>query len=138
MVRILDLTAIQQADIDSNDHLVISNVGGSPMASSRVRVEDFVQYTLAGGSLGFATKSEVDSAIDANNTLHFPFTINAGLGLDSLSNGILDSANDTITIKLYHYTDDGNKVYDTDSIKAEFEDKLNVLEVKNSIYHEKQ
>ena len=98
MVRILDLTAIQQADIDSNDHLVISNVGGSPMASSRVRVEDFVQYTLAGGSLGFATKSEVDSAIDANNTLHFPFTINAGLGLDSLSNGILDSANDTITI----------------------------------------
>jgi hypothetical protein len=98
MVRILDLTAIQQADIDSNDHLVISNIGGSPMASSRVRVEDFVQYTLAGGSLGFATKSEVDSAIDANNTLHFPFTINAGLGLDSLSNGILDSANDTITI----------------------------------------
>ena len=98
MVRILDLTPIQQADIDSNDHLVISNVGGTPMASSRVRVEDFVQYTLAGGSLGFATKTEVDSAIDANNTLHFPFTINSGLGLDSLSNGILDSANDTITI----------------------------------------
>lgn len=46
--------------------------------------------------------------------------------------------NDEITIKLYHYLDNGTKVYDTDSIKAEFEDKLNVLEVKNSIYHEKQ
>jgi hypothetical protein len=46
--------------------------------------------------------------------------------------------NDLITIKLYHYLDNGNKVYDTDSIKTEFEDKLNVLEVKNSIYHEKQ
>lgn len=46
--------------------------------------------------------------------------------------------NDLITIKLYHYLDNGNKVYDTDSIKTEFEDKLNVLEVKNSLYHEKQ
>ena len=46
--------------------------------------------------------------------------------------------NDEITIKLYHYLDNGTKVYDTDSIKAEFEDKLNVLEVKNSLYHEKQ
>jgi len=46
--------------------------------------------------------------------------------------------NDLITIKLYHYLDNGTKVYDTDSIKTEFEDKLNVLEVKNSIYNEKQ
>jgi len=46
--------------------------------------------------------------------------------------------NDLITIKLYHYLDNGNKVYDTDSIKAEFEDKLNVLEVKNTIYYGKQ
>lgn len=46
--------------------------------------------------------------------------------------------NDAMTIKLYHYTDNGNKVYDTDSIKQEFEDKLNVLEVKNTIYYGKQ
>lgn len=45
---------------------------------------------------------------------------------------------DAMTIKLYHYTDNGNKVYDTDSIKQEFEDKLNVLEVKNTIYYGKQ
>lgn len=46
--------------------------------------------------------------------------------------------NDEITIKLYHYLDNGTKVYDTDSIKAEFEDKLNVLEVKNTTYYGKQ
>ena len=46
--------------------------------------------------------------------------------------------NDLITIKLYHYLDNGTKVYDTDSIKAEFEDKLNVLEVKNTTYYGKQ
>ena len=97
MVRILDLTPIQQADIDSNDHLVISNVGGSPMASSRVSVTDLIGYINSGGNL-YATTLQIDSSIQANNTLHFPFTINAGLGLDSLSNGILDSANDTITI----------------------------------------
>lgn len=45
---------------------------------------------------------------------------------------------DAMTIKLYHYTDNGDKVYDTDSIRAEFEDKLNVLEVKNTIYYGKQ
>jgi len=97
MVRILDLTPIQQADIDSNDHLVISNVGGSPMASSRVSITDLIGYINSGGNL-YATTLQIDSSIQANNTLHFPFTINAGLGLDSLSNGILDSANDTITI----------------------------------------
>ena len=97
MVRILDLTPIQQADIDSNDHLVISNVGGTPMASSRVSVTDLIGYINSGGNL-YATTLQIDSSIQANNTLHFPFTINAGLGLDSLSNGILDSANDTITI----------------------------------------
>lgn len=97
MVRILDLTPIQQADIDSNDHLVISNVGGSPMASSRVSVTDLVGYINSNGNL-YPTKAEVDSSIDTNNTLHFPFTINAGLGLDSTTNGILDSANNTITI----------------------------------------
>jgi len=46
--------------------------------------------------------------------------------------------NDEITIKLYHYLDNGTKVYDTDSIKTEFEDKLNVLEVKNTTYYGKQ
>jgi hypothetical protein len=46
--------------------------------------------------------------------------------------------NDEITIKLYHYTDDEYKVYDTDSIKVEFENKLNVLEVKNAVYYGKQ
>ena len=97
MVRILDLTPIQQADIDSNDHLVISNIGGSPMASSRVSVTDLVGYISSGGNT-YATTLQIDSSIDANNTLHFPFTINAGLGLDSTTNGILDSANDTITI----------------------------------------
>jgi len=97
MVRILDLTPIQQADIDSNDHLVISNVGGTPMASSRVSITDLIGYINSGGNL-YATTLQIDSSIQANNTLHFPFTINAGLGLDSLSNGILDSANDTITI----------------------------------------
>lgn len=45
---------------------------------------------------------------------------------------------DAMTIKLYHYTDNGDKVYDTDSIRAEFEDKLNVLEVKNTLYYGKQ
>ena len=97
MVRILDLTPIQQADIDSNDYLVISNVGGTPMASSRVSITDLIGYINSGGNL-YATTLEIDSSIQANNTLHFPFTVNAGLGLDSLSNGILDSANDTITI----------------------------------------
>jgi len=97
MVRILDLTPIQQADIDSNDHLVISNVGGTPMASSRVSITDLIGYINSGGNL-YATTLQIDSSIQVNNTLHFPFTINAGLGLDSLSNGILDSANDTITI----------------------------------------
>ncbi len=42
--------------------------------------------------------------------------------------------NDEITIKLYHYTDDGYKVYDTDSIRQEFEDKLDILIVKNALY----
>ena len=97
MVRILDLNPIQQADIDSNDYLVISNVGGTPMASSRVSITDLIGYINSGGNL-YATTLEIDSSIQANNTLHFPFTVNAGLGLDSLSNGILDSANDTITI----------------------------------------
>lgn len=45
--------------------------------------------------------------------------------------------NDVMIIKLYHYTDNGDKVYDTDSIRTEFEDKLNVLEVKNTIYYGK-
>ena len=85
MVRILDLTPIQQADIDSNDHLVISNIGGSPMASSRVSVTDLVGYISSGGNT-YATTLQIDSSIDANNTLHFPFTINAGLGLDSTTN----------------------------------------------------
>lgn len=97
MVRILDLTPIQQADIDSNDHFVISNVGGSPMASSRVSVTELVGYLNSGGN-SYATTSQIDSSIQDNNTLHFPFTINAGLGLDSTTNGILDSANNTITI----------------------------------------
>ena len=97
MVRILDLTPIQQADIDSNDYLVISNVGGTPMASSRVSIIDLIGYINSGGNL-YATTLQIDSSIQDNNTLHFPFAINAGLGLDSLSNGILDSANDTITI----------------------------------------
>lgn len=97
MVRILDLTPIQQADIDSNDHLVISNVGGTPMASSRVSITDLIGYINSGGNL-YATTLQIDSSIQTNNSLHFPFTINAGLGLDSLSNGILDSDNDTITI----------------------------------------
>lgn len=97
MVRILDLNPIQQADIDSNDYLVISNVGGTAMASSRVNVMELANYLQSGGNT-LATKQEVDSAIDANNALYFPFTINVGLGLDSLSSGVLDSANDTITI----------------------------------------
>lgn len=45
--------------------------------------------------------------------------------------------NDVMIIKLYHYIDNGDKVYDTDSIRAEFEDKLNILDVKNSIYYGK-
>jgi hypothetical protein len=97
MVRILDLNPIQQADIDSNDYLVISNVGGTTMASSRVNVMELANYLQSGGNT-LATKAEVDSAIDVNNALYFPFTINVGLGLDSLSSGVLDSANDTITI----------------------------------------
>jgi len=46
--------------------------------------------------------------------------------------------NDEIIIKLYHYLDNGTKVYDTNSIKVEFENKLNVLEVKNTTYYGKQ
>jgi len=97
MVRILDLSPIQQSDIDSNDYLIISNVGGTAMASSRVNVLDFANYVQTGGN-NLATVTQLNNAIDSNNALFFPFTINAGLGLDSLSNGILDSANDTITI----------------------------------------
>ena len=67
------------------------------MASSRVSITDLIGYINSGGNL-YATTLQIDSSIQANNSLHFPFTINAGLGLDSLSNGILDSDNDTITI----------------------------------------
>jgi len=97
MVRILDLTPIQQADIDSGDYLVISNVGGKPQASSRVNVMDFVGYVLSGGNT-FVTVQQLDSAISSNNNLHFPYTINASIGFDSLSGGIFDSANDTISL----------------------------------------
>lgn len=42
--------------------------------------------------------------------------------------------NDEMTIKLYHYTDNGDKVYDTESIRQEFKDKLDILIVKNAMY----
>ncbi len=70
MVRILDLSPIQQADIDSNDYLIISNVGGTAMASSRVNVLDFANYVQTGGN-NLATVTQLNNAIDTNNALFF-------------------------------------------------------------------
>ena len=46
--------------------------------------------------------------------------------------------NDEMTIKLYHYTDDEYKVYDLNSIRVEFENKLDILIVKNALYQNYQ
>jgi len=94
MVSIVDLNIVSQADIDSGDYMIISNLNSSPASSGKVSMDTLSRFFNAGIGNVFITQNDLDSALaQAIPT----FTLTAGSKLTG--GGILDSINTSVVFR---------------------------------------